>query len=72
MKKVMLEDENITLGHFLKWQGVIQTGGEAKHYLLNANIMVNDELETRRGRKLHVGDRIEVPGVEVFYLISKE
>ncbi|MCL1632215.1 RNA-binding S4 domain-containing protein [Sporolactobacillus sp. CPB3-1] len=50
----------ITLGQLLKHEGLIQTGGEAKHYLANTKVWVNSELENRRGKKLHEGDRIKI------------
>ena len=42
-------DEYIKLDQFLKLAQVVQSGGEAKHLILNGIVMVNDEVETRRG-----------------------
>jgi len=50
----------ITLGQFLKQQSIISTGGEAKTFLLLNSVAVNGEKETRRGRKLRVGDRVTI------------
>jgi len=50
----------ITLGQFLKQQSMILTGGEAKTFLLLNFVAVNGEKETRRGRKLRVGDRVTI------------
>ncbi|MCO7175274.1 S4 domain-containing protein YaaA [Sporolactobacillus kofuensis] len=50
----------ITLGQLLKYEGLIQTGGEAKHFLSENEIFVNDEHENRRGKKLYEGDRIKI------------
>ncbi|MGB9880486.1 MAG: RNA-binding S4 domain-containing protein [Anaerolineae bacterium] len=50
----------ITLGQFLKVAGVVYTGGEAKHLIASGVVRLNDEVETRRGRKLAPGDRITV------------
>ena len=52
----------IKLDQFLKWQGITQTGGEAKIIIKDGAVMVNDSLETRRGRKLRTGDFVTVDG----------
>ena len=46
------------LDQFLKFIGVVQTGGEAKMIIRSGKISVNGIVETRRGRKLISGDQI--------------
>ncbi len=60
MKEIKLKGEYITLGQLLKLNGIVYSGGETKEFLLNNQIMVNDELENRRGRKLYINDVIKV------------
>ena len=50
----------ITLGQALKAANIIGTGGEAKILIQGGEVRVNSEIETRRGRKLHEGDVVEV------------
>ncbi len=50
----------IKLDQFLKWQGIVQTGGEAKIRIQEGEVIVNGEVETRRGKKLRTGDRVSV------------
>ena len=57
-----LFDEFITLQALFKELGIIQSGGAIKAFLLEHQVEVNGEVETRRGRKLRVGDTIEVIG----------
>jgi ribosome-associated protein len=52
----------IKLDQFLKLMGVAQTGGQAKMLIQAGEVKVNGVLETRRGRKLAVGDRVSVVG----------
>lgn len=52
----------IKLDQFLKWQGIAQTGGEAKIIIKQGMVLVNDAEEIRRGRKLITGDRVTVAG----------
>lgn len=48
----------IKLDQFLKVTGVVGTGGEAKMLIQSGEVMVNGEVETRRGRKLVHGDLV--------------
>lgn len=57
-----LFDEFITLQALFKELGIIQSGGAIKAFLHENQVEVNGEVETRRGRKLRVGDTIEVIG----------
>ncbi|KKJ00009.1 RNA-binding S4 domain-containing protein [Prochlorothrix hollandica] len=49
----------IKLDQFLKLTGIAATGGQAKILIQGGYVQVNDEIETRRGRKLRTGDRVE-------------
>lgn len=60
MVKIMINTDFITLGQFLKFSGIINNGGEAKTYLNSTKIMVNGELENRRGKKLRDGDIVKI------------
>jgi ribosome-associated protein len=53
------------LDQFLKWRGISGTGGQAKLLIQGGAVRVNGEVETRRGRKLRRGDRVEVEGREL-------
>ncbi|WP_027725504.1 S4 domain-containing protein YaaA [Tuberibacillus calidus] len=54
--------EYLTLGQMLKIAGLIATGGQAKWFLLENQVYVNDQLENRRGRKLFAGDEVRIEG----------
>lgn len=56
------ESKTIKLDQFLKWAGIVSTGGQAKLLIQTGEIKVNGETETRRGRKLVVGDCVIVQG----------
>ncbi len=62
MVEVMIDAEFITLGQFLKLVDVIDSGGAAKFFLQEEKVIVNDQEENRRGRKLYENDRIEIIG----------
>lgn len=56
-------EDYLTLNVLLKITGIISTGGQAKYYLQENEVYVNDILENRRGRKLYPGDLVRVNGM---------
>jgi ribosome-associated protein len=63
IKQVMTTSDNtIKLDSFLKLVGIAPTGGQAKLMIQNGDVLVNSMIETRRGRKLVLGDRVTVGG----------
>ena len=57
-----MQDDFIKLSQFLKLKDLVQSGGEAKHLIQTGHVLVNDEMELRRGRKLYAGDRVTFAG----------
>ncbi|MEC7408568.1 MAG: RNA-binding S4 domain-containing protein [Planctomycetota bacterium] len=53
---------SVRLDDFLKLQGLVGTGGEAKVRIQAGEVKVNDMVETRRRKQLSEGDRIEFDG----------
>jgi ribosome-associated protein len=58
--EITIRGETIRLGQLLKLAGVVDSGSEVKAILASQPVLVNNELETRRGRQLHGGDHIVV------------
>ena len=50
------------LDQYLKFNGWVESGGEAKLKIRSGEVLVNGVVETRRGRQLNPGDVIEVDG----------
>ncbi|WP_276581314.1 S4 domain-containing protein YaaA [Staphylococcus sp. IVB6246] len=59
----IIVDSVLTLGQFLNYEGIIESGGQAKWFLQEYDVFLNGEHETRRGKKLSDGDVIEIPEV---------
>jgi ribosome-associated protein len=59
MREVKIDTEFIKLEQFLKFEGIVGTGGEAKNVIQDGLIKVNGNVETARGKKLHKGDLVE-------------
>ena len=60
MEEKKISTEYITLGQFLKFANIIETGGREKEFLKTNVVLVNSIEENRRGRKLYIGDVVEV------------
>jgi ribosome-associated protein len=58
MEKIKLRDDSIKLGQALKLSGLVESGSDAKEAIQEGHVMVNNMIETRRGKQLHSGDVI--------------
>lgn len=55
-----IQTDFIKLDSFLKLMSWVESGGQAKEFIKDGIVLVNGEVETRRGRKLYRGDRVEL------------
>ena len=62
-------DEFIKLGQLLKKARVVGYGSDAKMLIESGEILVNGEVELRRGRKCYPGDEIKLED-SVFKVVS--
>jgi ribosome-associated protein len=68
MNKIIIDTEFITLGQFLKATDIISSGGMAKWFLSEYEVIINGEQDQRRGRKLRAGDQIKIEGHGTYIL----
>ena len=59
---VPIGGEVIRLGQFLKFSGLLDSGGNAKEVIIDGYVSVNGEEERHRGRQLHDGDLVTFEG----------
>ncbi|GEK85571.1 RNA-binding S4 domain-containing protein [Microbacterium aerolatum] len=59
---VSIGGDVIRLGQFLKFSGLLDSGGDAKEVIIDGYVDVNGEEERRRGRQLHDGDLVTFEG----------
>lgn len=59
---VAIRDDSIRLGQFLKLANLVEDGAQAKAVIADGLVSVNDEVETRRGRQLALGDVVVLAG----------
>ena len=62
---IHIRDEFIKLGQAMKQADLVSDGVEAKYVISDGLVKVNGEVDTRRGRKLYVGDMISYNGQDV-------
>lgn len=65
MEIIKLRDEFIKLGQALKAAGLVESGVDAKEVIVQGLVVVNGEIETRRGVKLYDGDEVEFDGDKI-------
>ena len=65
MQTIKLREEFIKLGQALKAAGLVESGVEAKEVIQNGLVLVNGEIDERRGRKLYDGDVVSFDGEEI-------
>lgn len=63
--KIRQNEEFIKLGQALKAVGAVESGAEAKEVIQEGLVLVNGEIDTRRGRKLYEGDLVEFDGIQI-------
>ena len=56
---VVLERSPTELYKILKFEGLVSSGAEAKLAIANGLVRVNDEIETRKRKKIVAGDTIK-------------
>lgn len=59
---IEITTEFIRLDALLKFAAAVESGGEAKLLIQDAQVKVNGEICTQRGRKIRQGDKVEVNG----------
>ena len=65
MRDIAIDGDMIRLGQLLKLADLVDTGGEGKELIADGEVLVNGEVETRRGRQLHPGDVVTLAGESV-------
>jgi len=61
---VSIGSEMIRLGPFLKFAGILDSGGNVKEAIIDGYVTVNGEVDRRRGRQLEHGDIVGFEGRE--------
>jgi ribosome-associated protein len=64
-REVPIRDDSIRLGQLLKLADLVEAGADVKPLMVQGQVSVNGEVETRRGRQLVKGDVVTLGGESV-------
>ena len=59
MRESEIIEEPIELYKILKFENIVNSGGEAKFVISEGRVMVNGKIETRKRKKIFSGDIVE-------------
>ncbi|WP_137844441.1 RNA-binding S4 domain-containing protein [Microbacterium sp. 2FI] len=65
IEDVPIGGDMIRLGQFMKFAGLLDSGGDVKEAIIDGFVTVNGEVDRRRGRQLQIGDIIAFEGRRV-------
>ncbi len=65
IETVEINTEFIKLDQLLKWANFTASGVESKMFILNGEVKVNGEVETRRGKKIYDEYVVEFNGEKI-------
>ncbi|MFF5211522.1 RNA-binding S4 domain-containing protein [Streptosporangium sp. NPDC000396] len=66
-----LETDYIPLCDLLKYCAVTDTGGQAKHFIAEGNVMVDGEVELRKTCKIRAGQVVTGDGFEIRVIAAR-
>jgi ribosome-associated protein len=59
MREIEISEEPIQLYKILKFENMVDSGGEAKYVISEGQVVVNGKVETRKRKKIFSGDVVE-------------
>ncbi len=65
IEDVPIGGEAIRLGQFMKFAGLLDSGGNVKEAIIDGYVTVNGDVDRRRGRQLQLGDIVGFGGHRV-------
>ena len=71
MRIVEIIKEPVELYKLLKFEGLVASGGEAKFLITEGNVLVNDEIETRKRKKIFSGDTVKLSDITLQIRLAK-
>ena len=62
IEEVLIRDDMIRLGQFIKLANLVEDGAQAREVIQNGLVKVNGDIEEARGKQPHDGDVVELNG----------
>ena len=71
MEKISINTEKIQLDQFLKWAGILESGGQVRPMLDEGLIFVNGVKETAKRKQLHPGDVVKIIDIGEYEVVRE-
>lgn len=71
MEEITIHTEYIQLDQLLKWEGIIETGGQVKYLLEDGLITINGVKIHEKRKKIRPGDVVEIKGAGVWKVVAQ-
>ena len=72
MEKISINTEKIQLDQFLKWAGILESGGQVRPMLDEGLICVNGVKETAKRKQLHPGDVVKIIDIGEYEVVRED
>lgn len=72
MEKISINTEKIQLDQFLKWAGILESGGQVRPMLDEGLIFVNGLKETAKRKQLHPGDVVKIIDIGEYEVVRED
>lgn len=71
MEEISITTNTIQLDQFLKWAGIVESGGQVKLFIEDGLILVNGSQVTERRKKLQPGDIVEITDIGIWKVTAE-
>lgn len=72
MEKISINTEKIQLDQFLKWAGILESGGQVRPMLDEGLIFVNGVKENAKRKQLHPGDVVKIIDIGEYEVVRED
>ena len=72
MEKISINTEKIQLDQFLKWAGILESGGQVRPMLDEGLLFVNGVKETAKRKQLHPGDVVKIIDIGEYEVVRED
>ncbi|AIF54014.1 RNA-binding S4 domain-containing protein [Pelosinus sp. UFO1] len=71
MDEIGITTTTIQLDQFLKWAGIVESGGQVKLFIEDGLVFVNDVQISERRKKLQPGDIVEIKEIGIWKVTAE-
>lgn len=71
MEEIGITTDTIQLDQFLKWAGIVETGGQVKLFIEDGLILINGIQVHERRKKIQPGDIVEIKDIGIWKVTTE-